>query len=109
VIMRGGETLVPSEMENLIRKHPSVEGVAVIGMPDPKMGERACAYVVLKHGKTLTLDEMVDFLRSQGASVLLLPERLVIIESLPLTAVGKVDKKALRKDIDRKLEEEREG
>ena len=101
--MRGGETLVPSEMEELVRTHPSVESVAVIGMPDPKMGERACAYVALRQGKAIAFDEMVEYLKSQGASVLLLPERLEIIEGLPLTPVGKVDKKALRKDIEQKL------
>jgi 2,3-dihydroxybenzoate-AMP ligase/mycobactin salicyl-AMP ligase len=106
VIMRGGETLVPSEMEDLIRKHPVVEGVAVVGMPDPKMGERACAYVVPKAGKGLSFDEMIEFLKGEGASVLLLPERLEIIDSLPLTGVGKVDKKTLRKDIESKLEQE---
>ncbi len=106
VIMRGGETLVPSEIENLIRKHPDVDGVAVVGMPDPKMGERACAYVVPKPGKGFSFDEMVQFLKGEGASVLLLPERLEIIDSLPLTGVGKVDKKTLRKDIESKLEKE---
>jgi len=106
VIMRGGETLVPSEMEALIRKHPQVEAVAVVGMPDLKMGERACAYVVPKRGKSVTFDEMIGFLKSQGASLLLRPERLEIIDTLPLTTVGKVDKKALRKDIERKLREE---
>jgi non-ribosomal peptide synthetase component E (peptide arylation enzyme) len=109
VIMRGGETLVPSEMEDLIRKHPVVEGVAVVGMPDPKMGERACAYVVPKAGKGLSFDEMIEFLKGEGASVLLLPERLEIIDSLPLTGVGKVDKKTLRKDIESKLEQEAES
>ena len=106
VIMRGGETLVPSEIENLIRKHPDVDGVAVVGMPDPKMGERACAYVVPKPGKGFSFDEMIKFLKGEGASVLLLPERLEIIDSLPLTGVGKVDKKTLRKDIESKLEKE---
>jgi non-ribosomal peptide synthetase component E (peptide arylation enzyme) len=106
VIMRGGETLVPSEMEDLIRKHPDVEGVAVVGMPDPKMGERACAYVVPKAGKGFSFHEMIEFLKGEGASVLLLPERLEIIASLPLTGVGKVDKKTLRKDIESKLEQE---
>jgi len=61
------------------------------------MGEKACAYVVLKRGKGLTFDGMIDFLKSQGASVLLLPERLEIIDVLPETNVGKIDKKALRK------------
>ena len=79
VIMRGGETLVPGEMENLIRMHPGVERVAVIGMPDERMGERACAYVVLRPGKGLTFEEMIAFLKAQGAGVLLLPERLELV------------------------------
>ena len=109
VIMRGGETLVPSEMEDLIRKHPDVDGVAVVGMPDAKMGERACAYVVPSPGKGFSFEEMIEFLKGQGASVLLLPERLEIVDSLPLTGMGKVDKKALRKDIESKLGEERKS
>jgi non-ribosomal peptide synthetase component E (peptide arylation enzyme) len=109
VIMRGGETLVPSEMEDLIRKHPAVDGVAVVGMPDPKMGERACAYVVPGPGKSFKFEEMIEFLKRGGASVLLLPERLEIVDSLPLTGMGKVDKKVLRKDIESKLVEERKS
>jgi non-ribosomal peptide synthetase component E (peptide arylation enzyme) len=107
--MRGGETLVPSEMEDLIRKHPAVDGVAVVGMPDPKMGERACAYVVPGPGKSFKFEEMIEFLKRGGASVLLLPERLEIVDSLPLTGMGKVDKKVLRKDIESKLVEERKS
>ncbi|MFH1488254.1 MAG: hypothetical protein ABII06_05075, partial [Pseudomonadota bacterium] len=103
VIQRGGETLVPSEMEDLIRRHPDVESVAVVGMPDPKMGERACAYVKTRPGKSLGFDELITFLKSQGAGVLLLPERLEISDSLPETGVGKIDKKALRRDIEEKL------
>jgi 2,3-dihydroxybenzoate-AMP ligase len=106
VIMRGGETLVPSEMENLIRRHPDVERAAVVGMPDPKMGERACAYVVPKGGKSLSFEGLVAFLRSQGAGVLLLPERLEVVDRLPETGVGKIDKQALRVHIREKMEEE---
>lgn len=106
VIQRGGETLVPSEMENLIRKHPNVEGVAVVGMPDRKMGERACAYVVTKPGKDLSFAEMIDFLKSQGAGVLLLPERLEIMDTFPETGVGKIDKKTLKMNIASKLKQE---
>ena len=100
------ETLVPSEMEGLIRKHPNVASVAVVGMPDPKMGEHACAYVVTKPGKDLGFDEMIDFLKSRGAGVLLLPERLEIIDALPETGVGKSDKKALKRNIESKLKQE---
>lgn len=109
VILRGGETLVPGKMEELIREHPHVESAAVVGMPDPVMGERACAYVVPKVGKSLHFQEMVDFLKSQGAGVLLLPERLEIIDKLPETGVGKIDKKALRRDIIHKLDQRRKA
>lgn len=106
VIQRGGETLVPGEMEELIRKHSSVESAAVVGMPDPKMGERACAYVVTRPGKAFSFEEMIDFLKDQGAGVLLFPERLELIDALPITEVGKIDKKGLRKDIEQKLKQE---
>jgi 2,3-dihydroxybenzoate-AMP ligase/mycobactin salicyl-AMP ligase len=107
VIIRGGETLVPSEMENLIRRHPGVEQAAVVGMPDPQIGERACAFVVPKPGRTLAFEEMIRFLKSQGAGVLLLPERLEIVDHLPETDIGKVDKKALRQEIEERLRKEK--
>ena len=103
VIIRGGETLVPSEMENLLRRHPDVERAAVVGMPDPQMGERACAFVVPKPGRSLTFEGMIRFLRAQGAGVLLLPERLEMVARLPETGIGKVDKKALRREIEERL------
>ena len=106
VIIRGGETLVPSEMERLIRMHPNVERAAVIGMPDKRMGERACAYVVLRQGKSLNFEEMIAFMKEKGAGVLLLPERLELVSTLPETGVGKIDKKALRKNIEEKLRRE---
>ena len=107
IIQRGGETLVPGEMEDLLRKHPDVESAAVVGMSDPKMGERACAYVVPKPGKTFHFNEMIRFLKNQGAGVLLFPERLEIMDSLPVTEVGKIDKKDLRRDIEQKLKQEK--
>jgi len=105
-IKRGGETIIPSEIENLLYAHPDIKDAAIVGMPDTQMGERACAYIVPRPGKTITFDEMIGFLRSKGASVLLLPERLEIIDEIPLTKIGKVDKKALRQDITEKLKEE---
>jgi non-ribosomal peptide synthetase component E (peptide arylation enzyme) len=103
VIIRGGETLVPGEMERLIREHPDVADVAVVGMPDPKMGERACAFVVAGKDNILSFEEMIDFLKSKGAGMLLLPERLEIIDKLPVTGIGKVDKNELRKSITERL------
>ena len=103
IIQRGGEGVVPGEIESLLHMHPAIETAAVVGMPDVRLGERACAYVVLKPGQILAFDEMVTFLKGLGAGVLLLPERLEIVKRLPLTAAGKVDKKALLADISEKL------
>ena len=106
VIQRGGEGIVPSEMERLISMHPSVDAAAVVGIPDPRLGEKACAYVALKPARTLSLEELTAFLRGLGAGKLLLPERLETVEALARTALGKVDKKALRADVERKLRQE---
>jgi len=106
VIQRGGEGIIPSEIERLLILHSAVAAAAVVGMPDPRLGEKACGYVVLKPGARLTFEEMVTFLKDQGAGVLLLPEKLEIVDKLPMTAVGKIDKKALREDIAEKLKRE---
>jgi 2,3-dihydroxybenzoate-AMP ligase len=103
-ILRGGETLSAIGIERLISAHPAVADVAVIGMPDKALGERICAYVQLKEGASLSFEELVTYLKSIGASVLQLPERLEIIDSIPLTKVGKADKKVLKEDIQRKLD-----
>ena len=102
IIKRGGESISTVEIERLIINHPAVDAVAVVGMPDLELGERACAYIQLKPGTTLTFDDIIDFLKSQGASVLQLPERIEFIESLPLTKAKKTDKRALEADIRRK-------
>jgi len=104
-ILRGGETLSAVGIERLISSHPAVADVAVIGMPDKALGERICAYVQVREGTTLAFGELVAYLRSIGASVLQLPERLELISCIPLTKVGKADKKALKEDIQRKLNE----
>jgi len=104
-ILRGGETLSAIGIERLVSSHPAVADVAVIGMPDKALGERICAYVKLKDGASLSLEELVAYLRGIGASVLQLPERLELIDSIPLTKVGKADKKVLKEDIQQKLGE----
>ena len=106
IIQRGGEGIIPAEIENLLHQLPAIERAAVVGMPDTRLGEKACAFVVLKPGSSLSFDEMVRSLREWGASVLLLPERLEIVTELPRTSVGKVDKKALVRKITEKLTEE---
>ncbi|MFC1991683.1 (2,3-dihydroxybenzoyl)adenylate synthase [Chloroflexota bacterium] len=99
IIVRGGENISPAEIEKLIISHPGVADVAVIGMPDPEMGERICAYIQPARGAKLSFEEIVSFLKNQGASVLQLPERIKFIDGIPLTKAGKADKGALREDI----------
>lgn len=106
LINRGGEKISAEEVENLILGHPKVFNVAAVAMPDPTLGERTCAYVVPRSGETLSLEELLEFLKSKKVAKYKLPERLELVEGLPLTNVGKIDKKALREDIARKLETE---
>lgn len=106
IIIRGAENISATEVEELILTHPSVADAAVVGMPDPILGERVCAFVKLARGGSLSFQEMVSHLKEKGASVLLLPERLEVLEDLPLTKVGKVDKKMLREHIAAKMKGE---
>jgi len=103
MIKRGGESISTVEIENLIIQHPDVAAVAVIGMPDPVMGEKACAYIQSKPGAKLTFDEIISFLKGKDASVLQLPERIEFMDSLALTKTNKVDKRALEDDIKKKI------
>ncbi|MCS7280641.1 MAG: AMP-binding protein [Desulfobacterota bacterium] len=103
MINRGGESISATEIENLILSHPKVALVAVIGMPDVTMGERVCAYIKPKEGETITFDEIIAHLKEKKASVLQFPERIEFVDSMPLTAANKIDKRALREDIKRKI------
>lgn len=106
IIIRGGANIDPAELEAVLRTHPKVSEVAVVGMPDPLMGEKACAYVVAKQGEQFTFEEMVSFFREKDIEVQKTPERLEIIKELPLVAEQKVNKRALRQDITEKLKAE---
>lgn len=103
MINRGGEKISAEEIENLILAHPSVFNAAVVAMPDPVLGERSCAYVILKPGAELSLEELIVFLQAKQIARFKLPERLEVVASFPLTNVGKVSKKDLREDVARKL------
>ena len=103
LINRGGEKISAEEIENLILAHPSVFNAAAVAMPDPILGERTCAYVILRPDTSLTFPELVAFLDAQQIAKFKLPERLEVVDAFPLTSVGKVSKKDLRDDITRKL------
>lgn len=103
IIQRGGEGIIPGEIEEILHLHPDIKSAAVVGMPDPRLGEKACAYVALKARARIDFEGMIEFMKSRGASVLQLPERLEILDHLPRTPVGKPDKEALRQDIQEKI------
>ena len=106
LINRGGEKISAEEIENLILMHPAVQNVACVPMPDPVLGERMCACVILRREKNLTLAELVAFLMNEEIAKQKLPERLEILDDFPLSPFGKVSKKDLTERIAVKLKEE---
>jgi non-ribosomal peptide synthetase component E (peptide arylation enzyme) len=92
IIIRGGMNIAPREIEELIVAFPEVDRVAVVGLPDPRLGETMCACVVLVEGTTLALDTTVARLREAGLATYKLPQRLEVLEALPTTASGKIQK-----------------
>ncbi len=106
LINRGGEKISAEEIENLVLAHPSVFNAAAVAMPDPVLGERTCVYVILRPGARLTFPELIIFLQAQQIAKFKLPERLEVVDSFPLTSVGKISKKDLRDDIARKQQAE---
>ena len=96
IIIRGGENIPVVEVENLLYKHPAVADCAVVAMPDERLGELGCCFVTLNPGTALSFGEMIDFLRAQGIAKNYLPERLEVVEAMPRTASGKIQKFALR-------------
>jgi len=78
----------------------------VVGMPDSILGERVCAFIIPKKGSTISFEEITSHLNEKKTTILYLPERVEVIEEMPLTNVGKVDKKRLREVIQEKLKKE---
>src|SRR5437773_233244 len=95
LINRGGEKISAEEIENLILSHPAVQNVACVPVPDPNLGERMCACVVLRKGRSLNLPQLVDFLMKKEIAKFKLPESLQILDDFPVSTFGKVSKKAL--------------
>ncbi|MFE1802696.1 AMP-binding protein [Streptomyces sp. NPDC059517] len=104
IVIRGGLNISVRQVEDLLSAHPAVGEVAVVGMPDEKMGEKVCCYLVPAAGaEPLTLEEIRDYLLGEGLAIQKVPERLEIIAALPSTATGKIQKHVLRSDIADKL------
>ncbi|THJ75652.1 AMP-binding protein [Candidatus Frankia alpina] len=104
IIIRGGMNISAREIEDHLLSHPAIATVAVVGMPDERLGEKACAFVVLAPGAdSLELNDVTDYLRAQRVAVQKMPERLEIVSALPMTATGKVQKHILRAEISRRF------
>jgi 2,3-dihydroxybenzoate-AMP ligase len=106
LINRGGEKISCEEIENLILQHPAVMNIACVAMPDDMLGERMCACVIPRPGKTLTLTELVAFLATKEIARFKLPERLELMPDFPLSTFGKVSKKTLVEMVTAKLARE---
>ncbi len=108
LINRGGEKISAEEIENLILSHPAVKNASCVPVPDPVLGERMCACVLLRENAALTFDELKTFLLGKEIAKYKLPERLEIMQDFPLSPFGKVSKKTLTETITRKMAGERQ-
>lgn len=97
VIIRGGENIPVIEIENLLYQHPSIRQVAIVAMPDTRLGERSCAFAVLQPAKAFSFTEMQAFLKEAGVARSYWPEHLELVETMPMTATGKIQKFVLRR------------
>jgi acyl-CoA synthetase len=99
IIVRGGQNISISEVENYLMSHPAVQRVAVVGVPHERLGETGCAVVVLKPGQSASLSELTRFLVDKGVAKFKLPEQLEVWPSLPTTPSGKVQKFVIRQQL----------
>ena len=103
LIIRGGENIPVVEVENLLYTHPKIAGVAIVAIPDPRLGERACAVVIPREGQTITLGEVVAFLERHQLARQKLPERLEVVSEFPMTPSGKIQKYRLRELVNERI------
>jgi non-ribosomal peptide synthetase component E (peptide arylation enzyme) len=107
LIIRGGQNIAPKEIEDLLLTHPKIKEVAVVGIPDSVLGEKCCAFVVPFDFKNpLTFKEMIEYLEKSKLAKFKFPERLEIIEELPMVGSAKIDKKVLVERVAEKLKKE---
>jgi len=95
IIRRGGVTIVPGEVEAVLLEHPRIDRVAIVALPDPRMGERACACVITADGAPMALEELTDFLAKRAVARYLWPERVELFTEFPFTPSLKVRKQGL--------------
>jgi len=109
LINRGGEKISAEEVENIILQHPAVKNIACVPMPDERLGERMCAFVVTQRGRSINFQELISFLQAKEIAKFKLPERLELIDDLPVSTFGKVSKKLLTELISEKIIQEAGG
>lgn len=96
IIIRGGENIPLVEVEELLYRHPAIQDVAIVGMPDPRLGERGCAFATLREGTSFDIEEMIAYLESKKLTRQYFPERLEVLPEMPRTPSGKIQKFRLR-------------
>lgn len=106
MILRGGQNVYPAEIEDVLMEHEGVVEAAVIGVPDPELGERVGAYVVEASGSSVTHEAIVEWFESKGLAKFKWPERVETVDELPRSPGGKIKKSDLREDVEEKLREE---
>ncbi|HEX5255814.1 MAG TPA: AMP-binding protein, partial [Mycobacterium sp.] len=106
IVIRGGMNISVREIEDLLAAHPAVRTAAIVGMPDKRLGERLCCYLVPTNpADPPPLDTLKTYLHNKGIAIQKTPERLELLDELPTTATGKIQKHLLRQDIAHKLAE----
>ncbi|GGH78108.1 acyl-coenzyme A synthetase/AMP-(fatty) acid ligase [Pullulanibacillus pueri] len=103
IVNRGGEKIPVVELENILYGHENIKDIAIVGMPDPRLGERICAFVTLKEKSDFTLQDITSFLEAKGVAKIYWPEHLEFIDEQPRTASGKIQKYVLRNMIAEKV------
>lgn len=100
IVIRGGMNISVREVEDKLAEHPGILALAVVGMPDERLGEKVCCYVVPKEEQNPpTLDHLRNYLLERGVAIQKTPERVEVVAELPMTATGKIQKHLLRKRI----------
>jgi len=98
LIIRGGHNVYPRDVEDVLLAHPAVAGAAVVGRPDERLGEEVVAFVALRPGQSATVDELAAHARA-NLSAMKYPREIQVVDAIPLTSVGKVDRKRLRAQV----------
>lgn len=100
LILTGGENVYPREVENALRRHPDIEEAVVVGVADAEWGQRVAAAIQVKHGKTLSPQDVMRFAREELAGYKI-PRQIRFVDGFPRTASGKIQRQAVKKLFER--------